>query len=253
MAGLLDFIQGASNAAASNISGPVDLLGMGLRGIGVPVPQNAFMGSQWMRERGLMRDPENRMAGLLGEAAGMSLPIAAAAKAPQIAQGLLQMGDNLAAPSPMNLATRGQGGALYFRRTNGTSPDTGAGHMMFAKNRDSISGYGENLHTFNDASAKASGAVVNADDRTFIAGVIRALKSDPDVVSEYGRESIKSLAKETNPEKIVNSAGLWDNLDLTSKIWERVLEPRGIQAVRTADGAVVFDPRLVKTRGLVPR
>ena len=61
MAGLLDFLQGASNAAASNISGPVDLFGMGLRGIGVPVPQNAFLGSQWMRERGLTRDPENRM------------------------------------------------------------------------------------------------------------------------------------------------------------------------------------------------
>jgi hypothetical protein len=110
MAGLLDFLQGASNAAASNISGPVDLLGMGLRGIGVPVPQNAFLSSQWMRERGLTREPQNRMAGLLGEAAGMSLPIVAAAKAPQIAQGLLQMGDNLAAPNPINTATRKQAG-----------------------------------------------------------------------------------------------------------------------------------------------
>jgi len=114
MAGLLDFLQGASNAAASNISGPIDLLGMGLRGVGVPVPQNAFGGSQWMRERGLTRDPQNRMAGLLGEAAGMSLPIAAAAKAPQIARGLLQAGDNLRAPNPMNTATRGQAGAIVY-------------------------------------------------------------------------------------------------------------------------------------------
>jgi hypothetical protein len=114
MPGLLDFLQGASNAAASNISGPVDLLGMGLRGIGVPVPQNAFLGSQWMRERGLTRDPQNRIAGLLGEAAGMSLPIAAAAKAPQIARGLLQAGENLRAPMPMNTATGGQAGAVVF-------------------------------------------------------------------------------------------------------------------------------------------
>ena len=131
MAGLLDFLQGASNAAASNISGPVDLFGMGLRGIGVPVPQNAFLGSQWMRERGLTRDPENRMAGLLGEAAGMSLPIVAAAKAPQIARGLLQAGDNLRAPTPINSATRGQAGMI--RTQYGRIPETAKEVDLLAK------------------------------------------------------------------------------------------------------------------------
>jgi hypothetical protein len=114
MSGLLDFVQGASNAAAGTVAGPIDLINMGLLGVGLPMPNNPFGGSQWMRERGLMRDPENRTAGLLGESVGGILPIVAAARAPQIAAGLLQAGDNLRAPAPFNAATRGQGGAIVY-------------------------------------------------------------------------------------------------------------------------------------------
>ena len=41
---LLDFLQSASNAAASNVSGPVDLVSTLLNKLGVPV-QNAVGGS----------------------------------------------------------------------------------------------------------------------------------------------------------------------------------------------------------------
>lgn len=51
MAGLLDFIQGASNAAAGTVAGPVDLINMGLLGVGLPMPRNPVGGSQWMLER----------------------------------------------------------------------------------------------------------------------------------------------------------------------------------------------------------
>jgi hypothetical protein len=87
---------------------------MGLLGLGLPMPRNPVGGSQWMREKGLTREPQNRTAGLLGEAAGNILPIVAAAKGPQIAQGLLQAGENLRAPTPMNTATRGQAGAIVY-------------------------------------------------------------------------------------------------------------------------------------------
>ena len=42
MAGLLDFIQGASNAAAGTVAGPVDLINMGLLGVGLPMPRSRF-------------------------------------------------------------------------------------------------------------------------------------------------------------------------------------------------------------------
>jgi len=96
------FGQGASNAAASTVTGPVDMLAWLLRKGGVPVGDTPIGGEAWMRQKGLMATPENKLAGLLGEGAGLAAPIVAAAKAPEIAGGLLQMGRNLAAPQTMN-------------------------------------------------------------------------------------------------------------------------------------------------------
>lgn len=81
---LLDILQGASNAAASTVTAPVDGLTWLLRKAGVPVP-TPVGGSDWMAQRGLLAQPQNKMAGLLGEALGVSAPIVVAAKAPQIA------------------------------------------------------------------------------------------------------------------------------------------------------------------------
>jgi len=94
---LVSALQGASNAAASNVTGPVDAIAWALRKAGVPVPSNPILGSEWMRQKGLLADPQNKLAGLLGEAAGLSAPIAVAAKAPQIARGLLGADDALTA------------------------------------------------------------------------------------------------------------------------------------------------------------
>ena len=99
------FGQGASNAAASTVTGPVDMLAWLLRKGGVNVGDAPMGGEAWMRQKGLMATPENRLAGLLGEGAGLAAPIVAAAKAPEIAGGLLQMGRNLATPQTLNKQT----------------------------------------------------------------------------------------------------------------------------------------------------
>ncbi len=104
------FGQGASNAAASTVTGPVDMLAWLLRKGGVDVGDAPIGGEAWMRQKGLMATPENRLAGLLGEGAGLAAPIVAAAKAPEIAGGLLQMGRNLATPQTMNKQT----GAIVY-------------------------------------------------------------------------------------------------------------------------------------------
>lgn len=101
MSGLLDFAQGASNAAASNVSAPVDALAWALRKIGIPVGDTPVGSSAWMAQKGLTK-PAPGLAGLLGESAGLSLPIIAAAKAPQIAGGLLRVGENAAAPRTLH-------------------------------------------------------------------------------------------------------------------------------------------------------
>jgi hypothetical protein len=102
MADLRDFLQGMSNSAASNVSAPVDGLAWLLRKAGLPIPSNPVGGSDWMAQKGLIAQPQNKNMGLLGEAIGGVLPMLAAAKAPQIAGGLLQAGENLAAPRNMH-------------------------------------------------------------------------------------------------------------------------------------------------------
>jgi hypothetical protein len=92
---LRDFAQGASNSAATNVAIPVDAIAWLLRKSGVNVPPNPVMGSDWMAEKGLTRDPKNKLAGLVGDMAGMVAPFAAAAKAPQIAKGLLASDERL--------------------------------------------------------------------------------------------------------------------------------------------------------------
>lgn len=106
---LLDLLQGASNSAASNISAPIDGLAWLLRKAGINT-DTPVMGSDWMAQRGLTAQPQNQNIGLLGEALGGVSPMLAAAKAPQMARGLLQMADNLATPKTLNP----QAGSIYL-------------------------------------------------------------------------------------------------------------------------------------------
>lgn len=101
--------QGASNAAASTVSAPVDGLAWLLRKAGVQIPQAPLGGSDWMAQQGLTAQPTNRLAGLIGEGLGAALPGVAASRASQIASGLLQSADNLAAPAT---ASKEMGGVL---------------------------------------------------------------------------------------------------------------------------------------------
>ena len=93
----MDFLQGASNAAASNVSGPVDLLAFALRKMGFPVPEDPVLGAKWMADRGITAQPQNKVAGMLGETAGLVAPIAAAARAPEIAANLVKHGEQFQA------------------------------------------------------------------------------------------------------------------------------------------------------------
>ena len=104
--GLLDefsnFAQGASNAAASNITAPVDGISWLLRkaGLGGVIGNAPVGGSDWAANQGLTK-PANGIGGLLGESAGSVLPMLAAAKAPQIAATVNQGISNYANAAPM--------------------------------------------------------------------------------------------------------------------------------------------------------
>jgi len=110
---LRDTAQSASNAIASNVSGPVDLIAAGLRGVGLPIPQNPVGGSQWMAERGLTAPVQQGVAQVIGDTIGLAGPALVANFAPQIASGLMRVGENAMAPRTLSAGPMGgQRGAI---------------------------------------------------------------------------------------------------------------------------------------------
>jgi hypothetical protein len=105
MAGLLDFLQSASNTVAGNVAGPVDVINAGLGLLGIPVSKAPVGGSEWMKQRGLIRDVPQGTARIAGETAGLLAPTMIVAKAPQIASGINQMVQNAMIPRRLNPET----------------------------------------------------------------------------------------------------------------------------------------------------
>jgi len=111
---LRDTVQSASNTVASGVSAPIDLIAAGLRKVGMPIPQAPVGGSQWMENMGLTVPVKDGIPKLAGETLGMIVPMAATAKAPQIASAANRGLENLAMPRTLNTpAFQGQRGAIY--------------------------------------------------------------------------------------------------------------------------------------------
>lgn len=127
----------------------------------------------------------------------------------------------------------------YFRRSrNLDTPDNGVGYSMYVANSpESISQYGQNLWRIDDETLPAGAIIDAASSPQFRMRAYRALR-------EAGEDAMnaRALVDEAAPGNIVNSAGLWDNLDYTSLMWDRVIDPLGATAVRTPDGLISFDP-----------
>lgn len=137
----------------------------------------------------------------------------------------------------------GGGGMRFHRYTAGDDP-LEFGYGMFARNQDSVRHYGSK-HWEADLSQLGPGEIADASDPALRADMVKALRKQRDRLSHEG--PVAPLVRESNPERIVNSAGMWDDLDATAIIWEEVLEPRGIRAVVTEDGALIFDPQLISS------
>lgn len=139
MAGLLDFLQGASKGFwAGNLGAPVDMAALAANGLIAAggyaghrlgllqtppgLIEKPVGGSEWiadkMRGVGLLQDNPGSAADAYGQVAGGLLWPVVAAKSPQIAGGLLQAADNLAAPTQLNK----QAGVIRAKFVPGKNP-----------------------------------------------------------------------------------------------------------------------------------
>lgn len=132
----------------------------------------------------------------------------------------------------------------YYRFTESQSPMSNWGHAMFAEKMDSVEHYGKNLYTLN-----ASVAVNVEDLKESITAAWEACKENEYFGSTmdtyYEQLTAEEVYNLLNPADIVNSAEGYD-CDIVQWFWDYVLEPQGIMAVRTQDGAVCFDETLIE-------
>ena len=62
----------------------------------------------------------------------------------------------------------------------------------------------------------------------------------------YADMPFEDIKESFNPRRIVDSAEAYDDEALTQWLWDNVLEPNSIYAIKTTDGAIVFDEELIK-------
>jgi hypothetical protein len=136
--------QSASNAIAGNLTGPVDLINLGLGAIGLPVSQRPVGGSEWARRAGLTPDVPQGAPRVAGETLGLLGPVVAAKYAPQIAEGLLAAGDAMPRMSK---------GGRYFVNQDGKIVWHGSPHKFdkFDSSKigtgEGVQAYGQGLYT----------------------------------------------------------------------------------------------------------
>ena len=138
-----------------------------------------------------------------------------------------------------------------YRRNNRDVPFNDVPYMMFADDAESIASYGKNLWELPDDV----GNRISASATAFRKALGKYLRENIDHLRENGfgaeltdEELVQNLVDGADPGDIVDSAGLWDTNEnwLMNGIMEEVLQPNGWNVVDTSDGALAFDPELVR-------
>lgn len=165
-----------------------------------------------------------------------------------------------AARKAAGLKKRFNGGNSYARRTHTeNSPMSEWGHAMFADDLNKVQeSYGSNVWNF-DANAYGERVVDIEDIKSdiwdaFIEDVDRgyylgdANDEFQNLISMYenGEMTKDQFLNTFSPNDIVDSAQAYDSITGTQWLYERVLEPKGLGAIITPDGAIVFDESMIK-------
>lgn len=136
----------------------------------------------------------------------------------------------------------------YVRRSQDLSSpfNNGVPYAMFLQaekgardSLDILSAYGPGKWITTDKNA--------VDIKDIQKDILKEIKRQG-INSEYGTTAA-SLAREANPQNIVDSAGLWDNPNIIFSIYDKVFGDKGISAVKTRNGLIKFDTNGVKKVG----
>lgn len=126
---------------------------------------------------------------------------------------------------------------MYYRYSNSENPMSDWGHAMFVDDEFASENYGDILYTYDGTDSVDIEDLHDIFISEWNKGII------PSGFDEFDAEEIFN---EFNPEDIVMSAGAWDNSELVTWFGDFILFKHDIRAILTNDGAIVFDPTLIK-------
>lgn len=134
----------------------------------------------------------------------------------------------------------------YRTVASGESPISSyTGYGMFADDPNSIDMYGDSLYSVDNS------ALSSIDD--FKDAIARAWNEDlesgqlpPSIESLSDNFTAEEISETFDPKNIVDSAGAWDDPDLTTWAFDRGIFD-DVPGVKTSDGSVVWDRSVIQT------
>lgn len=121
-----------------------------------------------------------------------------------------------------------------YRRINSNEVMSNWGHAMFSDNPDRITSYGKNVYEV-DTNALPNITTLSDEIKYQFEKSIEWGE-----LEEFANLSSDEFAELFNPTEIVESAEAWDNDELLSWFWEKIAEKKGIEGIKTNNGAIVF-------------
>lgn len=134
---------------------------------------------------------------------------------------------------------------LYYRAYASDNPMARGGYAMFAEDPYVGDIYGGDHPRMFSVAAEDLTPISEIRD-SIIEARHNTDENAPWELEDFVDVDDDEFADLFDPEDIVVSADAYDNEDLVAWLWENVLEPRDIVGIETYDGAIVFDPDLIK-------
>ncbi|HUV84286.1 MAG TPA: hypothetical protein VMV86_01170, partial [Methanosarcinales archaeon] len=139
----------------------------------------------------------------------------------------------------------------YFRFTQKDEPMSNWGHAMFSDDISKVSSdgitsssYGDHGWSYDGKDAvhidKLKSKIKKAWEHDIKNGFSGDFAGNTIGDDAYQNMSWEEVYNSFNPDNIVDFADGYDN-ELNQWLWERIIEPNDIKAIKTSDGAVVFN------------
>jgi hypothetical protein len=131
-----------------------------------------------------------------------------------------------------------------YRGGSSKSPLSHGGYAMFADDPTEIESYGDVLYSVDTKNLTPITDLKDEFIKTWNS------KEDWERVPSYENDTGEEMFAGYDPQRIVLTADHWDDEELVGWFYTNIAEPKGLDGVKTNDGAIVFNDEIIKNRGV---